>query len=220
MKNKIRALSAVILSLCCLAAIFSSCGKPTEDTESTTIATTTAVRVPTDGYTYFSNAAQIQPSNEGAENDSGYSYAQSNAATEYVPITIKQPETTNRVKTTAAQTQRATAAVTTSKSSGSNEDVDEIISGISILAKSENVKIRNSATIMIQGTPGARYTIEFYENSTRKASYDELSAKTADSSGIVSWTFLVPDSCEPGARRLIIRETNSDNYIQTSININ
>ena len=57
------------------------------------------------------------------------------------------------------------------------------------------------------------------KNSSSKANYQGLGKLKADSSGFVSWTFTVENDCEIGERKIIVKEINSDKFIQTSITV-
>ena len=99
------------------------------------------------------------------------------------------------------------------------EIIEEKAEGISIVTKSPTVMAGNSATVMIQGTPGERFSIDFYETSSSKASYKGLEEKKADENGYVTWSFTVDESCEPGNHKIYISEKGSKNYIQTYITV-
>ena len=88
-----------------------------------------------------------------------------------------------------------------------------------MITKTSPVIKGNSATVIIQGKPNARYIIEFYKNNSEKATYDGLKELTADSSGFVSWTFSIENDCEVGERKVIVKEKNSNRFIQTSITV-
>lgn len=97
--------------------------------------------------------------------------------------------------------------------------IQEITNGLSMLFKTDVVSRGNDATITVSGETGKEYTIEVYRNNTDKLASDSLKAKNADSNGFVSWTFDT-DNCESGYRKVIIKESNGEKYIQTSIKIN
>ena len=112
-----------------------------------------------------------------------------------------------------------TALQTVPEKTTKGEKIDEISKGISLLTKTSPVAVGNSATVMIQGSPDKKYTIEFYETPSRRAESKDVAAKTADINGFVTWTFPIESSCEKGDRKVIIRENGSANFIQTSITI-
>ncbi len=125
-------------------------------------------------------------------------------------------------KTTAKSDtiKNSSSSVTTKKDKENiNDNIDEVFNGISILAKTSPVSKGNSANIVIQGTPGKKYKIEFYISDTQKSESDDLKETTADSSGIASWNFDIDDNCKNGKRKIIIKEIGSDKFIQTSIEI-
>ncbi len=196
--NGIKIFSAVILIFSIGLCIFSACKKdePTQQTSDTsTQADTTAYN--------------------------GYSYAEDifteELQTQYVHIVPPVPsKSVHRTEKTTAKT---TADTTTATKTVQSDKVDEIINGINILSKTSPVIKGNSASIIITGTPNAEYTIEFYETADKKATYSGLGTAKADSNGIASWSFAVESSCESGERKIIIREKNSDKYIQTSITV-
>lgn len=136
-------------------------------------------------------------------------------------ISTKKQESTRPTETNPQSTTiRNTVTVATSSAavpSTKGEEISEIYNGISLLTKTSPVSRGNYATIMIQGVPEKQYTIEFYETPSKKAESKDLSAKTADANGFVSWTFPINNSCEKGNRKIIIREKGSSNLIQTSI---
>lgn len=128
------------------------------------------------------------------------------------PKTTKKVSPVSTVKQTRAET-------TSAKKPVSNEIINEESKGINIVFKTEAVEKGNTASIMIQGTPGKKYSIDFYVTASDIADYSSLADQTADENGFVTWTFNVPTSCESGNRKIVIKESGSDNYIQTSINI-
>lgn len=134
------------------------------------------------------------------------------SATKSVTVTAK-PEKTEPNNTSI------TALQTVPEKTTKGEKIDEISKGISLLTKTSPVAVGNSATVMIQGSPDKKYTIEFYETPSRRAESKDLAAKTADINGFVTWTFPIESSCEKGDRKVIIRENGSANFIQTSITI-
>ncbi|MDO4495254.1 MAG: hypothetical protein Q4B62_05630 [Clostridiaceae bacterium] len=134
------------------------------------------------------------------------------SATKSVTVTAK-PEKTEPNNTSITASQVVIEKTT------KGEKIGEISKGISLLTKTSPVAVGNSATVMIQGIPDKKYTIEFYETPSRRAESKDLAAKTADINGFVTWTFPIESSCEKGDRKVIIRENGSANFIQTSITI-
>lgn len=213
MKSKLRAVSAAILAVCSAATIFSACNGKTDDIPNavtTDSATTAAADVVTnDAPTALSTKAEILSQNEY------YTY--------YKPATDKATIAYSYVQHTAGiiETQgNGKEEKTSSKNNASSfEDIPEISNGISVVTKTTPVIIGNSATVMVQGTPGKKHSIDFYESSSKIADYDGLEDKTADSNGFVTWTFEIKSSCETGNRKIVIKENDSGNYAQTSITI-
>lgn len=141
--------------------------------------------------------------------------------TKHVPVSYAanktQPHTTKKnVVTTAKPTQPVTKAETKPVY---DEKVSEKSEGINIVFKTDSVEKGSSASIMIQGEPGKKYSIDFYTSPTDTATLSSLEDMTADENGFVTWTFNVPMSCEPGNKKVVIKEKGSDNYAQTSINV-
>ncbi|MGN0573126.1 MAG: hypothetical protein ACI4IX_04225 [Acutalibacteraceae bacterium] len=174
------------------------------------------------------NAASAQQSNstppESVRSDGNYTYYYYNENTTE-PQAEKKTESTN--KTTASQPINSTKAdnqpaKTTSKpaaTASASAKIEEISNGVSVITKTSPVGRGDSATVIIMGKPGAEYSIEFYESDKKTASYSGLESKTADNSGVCSWTFKIGSSCEPGERKIIVKEKNSGNYAQTSITV-
>lgn len=100
-----------------------------------------------------------------------------------------------------------------------NDKVEDRYKDLTLITKTSPVLRGNSATVIIQGTPDAEYTIDFYKNSSSKANYQGLGKLKSDSLGFVSWTFTVENDCEIGERKIIVKEINSDKFIQTSITV-
>ena len=142
------------------------------------------------------------------------------AETKYIHTVPPIPTEENKTekKTETNKTTNAKTDITT-KNSSTGEKIEEIINDLSLITKTSPVIKGNSATVIIQGKPNARYIIEFYKNNSEKANYDGLKELTADSSGFVSWTFSIEDDCEIGERKVIVKEKNSNRFIQTSITV-
>lgn len=197
--NRHKIYTAVILTLSA-ALLFTACKKDVPDT-----ATTTAEQVSitqSNGYTYNGSVFSTEP------------------VSEYVHVVPPVP-THHKIEKTenAENTESVTSAAESSSQKIQSNKVEEISNGINILSKTSPVLKWNNASIVIMGTPGASYTIEFYETETKKAAYSGLKSTKADSSGIASWNFTIEEGCESGERKVIIREKNSDKYIQTSITV-
>lgn len=142
------------------------------------------------------------------------------AETKYIHTVPPIPTEENKTekKTATNKTANAKTDITT-KNSSTGEKIEEIINDLSLITKTSPVTKGNSATVIIQGKPNARYIIEFYKNNSEKANYDGLKELTADSSGFVSWTFSIENDCEVGERKVIVKEKNSNRFIQTSITV-
>lgn len=101
-----------------------------------------------------------------------------------------------------------------------NEPIPEISNGISLLSKTSPVSKGYQASITVMGTPNKKFTIEFYKNGMKDpVKQSDLSEKTSNDAGIVTWTFTVPFDCSLGNNMVIIKESGSGNKLQTSINI-
>ena len=90
--------------------------------------------------------------------------------------------------------------------------------GINLILITKNVAKGNDASIAVSGSAGKEYTIEVYRNDKELLASDSLKPITVDASGVVTWNFSTRN-CDKGQRKIIIRETGSDKYIQTSINV-
>lgn len=112
-----------------------------------------------------------------------------------------------------------TTKAPTTKKPVINDTINENAVGISLLSKSDPVKCGNHASIIIQGTPGKTYSIDFYKSPSEPANYSALKDTKADANGFVSWSFKITDSCTLGKRKVIIKEIGSSNYIETSITV-
>lgn len=214
MKKEIKTLSAIILSVSLSAAVFSACDSKTENTETEQTSETTIVHE-TD-YTYHTLPT--------TKKETTHVYTAPPVPTEkttkYVhtaPPVPTEKETQKTVETTKGASINNIENTTSKKAT--NGKVDEIFNGISLITKTSPVASGNAATIVIQGSPNKNYSIEFYKNNSQKADYEGLNTTTSDSSGFVSWTFMIEDDCELGDRKIIIKEKNSDKYIQTFITV-
>ncbi len=134
---------------------------------------------------------------------------------------VSDSETTRyaSVHSTAKATEITKQTVTTTKKAVVNDTVNEKAVGISMLTKSDPVQVGNYATIFIQGTPGRTYLIDFYETPSSKATLNDLEDKTADANGFVSWSFEIRNTCNLGKRKIVVKEKNSSNYLETSITV-
>lgn len=207
-KHLIKSLFAVIITLS-VAVLISACNSETADETTTSdfsAQSDNSVSETVKGSVIHSVA-------DGVTASSSFENSEVTAsATKSVIVTAK-PEKTEPNNTSITASQVVTEKTT------KGEKIDEISKGISLLTKTSPVAVGNSATVMIQGSPDKKYTIEFYETPSRKAESKDLAAKTADINGFVTWTFPIESSCEKGDRKVIIRENGSANFIQTSITI-
>ncbi len=141
-------------------------------------------------------------------------------ATKHVPVSyIPQSNAPKTTKKTESATEKQTQQLNTTKKSGSDEKINDEAKGISIVFKTASVEKGNTASVMIQGEPGKKYSIDFYTSPTETANLSALESKNADENGFVTWTFIIPMSCESGNRKIVVKENGSDKYAQTSINI-
>ncbi len=202
MNNKFKMLSATVLIFSVVTTVFSSC--QAKDSDSQTTAPSTAETAVVHGTDYTYNT----------------SFNTEKEQTEYVHIVPPVPTeyVRDESETKATTTKDETSAVTTKKQV-SNGNIEEISNGLILITKTTPVIKGNTATVMIQGAPNAKYTIEFYKSDDKTASGVGLDKTSADTNGFASWTFPIDDDCDSGERKIIIREMNSDKYIQTSITV-
>ena len=208
MKKIIKA-SALALTA---AALLSSCGGKTElpsetQIQETTVVTTKAetvvnkegevleIATKNENYTIYV-APTAKPTIAYSIADEGYSYNIADSGEDSADGTVKG--TTEKKKPVV---------------------IEEKANGISLVTKSSTVMAGTSATIMIQGTAGKSYSIDFYKTASSKASSSGLEDKKADENGFVSWTFKVDDDCESGNHKIYVAEKNSSKYIQTYITV-
>ena len=151
--------------------------------------------------------------------------------------TKKSSSNTVNLLTAVSQTQNRTAAsilnnnvtkatavpvkttVSTTKRPIVDDKIDEKSVGIFMMTKTDPVQVGNHATIFVQGTPGKTYSIEFYETPSSISKQSSLEDKKADANGFVTWTFEIGNTCNLGKRKLVIKEKNSSNYLETSITV-
>lgn len=142
-------------------------------------------------------------------------------ATKHVPVSYVTPQTKKETtKKPASSTVKQTQAQTHPETQPAyDEKVSEKSEGINIVFKTDSVEKGTTASVMIQGEPGKKYSIDFYTSPTETADYSDLADQTADENGFVTWTFDIPSSCSSGSKKIIIKEIGSNNFAQTSINI-
>ena len=225
MKNKFYLISAAIL---CLSIILCACGKETPE-QTTTHPETTAVQteeteIPTQTVTYFDESgyhvvSRIDPPTQERT---------------HPPVPSRTQAPTYKVETTPHSSGAPNKPVTPPEiikpttptqihypdqpTFDSSVTIPEISNGLSVQFKSSPVIKGNDATIAVNGTAGKEYVIEVYRNDKDTLTSDKLKPQTATASGVVLWTFDT-DNCNVGYRKIIIREANSDKYIQTSITV-
>ncbi len=196
--NKIRIIFVFIVAAAISICLFSACKKDLPEPVTTTANQTTTKN---NGYTYNENFS-----------------LEDEAETQYTHIAPPVPTRADKNENRKPAANESSAYNETTKKSAS-DTIDEKVNGLNILSKTSPVIKGNDVSIIVMGTPSTEYTIEFYETATDKAPYIGQETAKSDSSGIVSWNFKIKDTCETGERKIIIREKNSDKYIQTSITV-
>ena len=198
--KRLRIYTAVILALSAGMLTLTACKKKLPDPVITTTEQVSTTK--SNGYTYNDVIFTMEP------------------VSEYIHIVPPVPtrQKIDKIQKTE-ENKNGTAIAESAKKQNQSDEFEKVSKGINILSKASPVLRGNDASIIIMGTPGATYTIEFYETETRKAEYSGLEKAKADTSGIASWNFTIEDNCEPGERKVIIREKNSDKYIQTLITV-
>lgn len=219
--KKIRILTAAVLSLCLFATVLSACDKKPDSTdaattgadETTLVLSTneegTAYSMGEDGYKYYIYDTQPAESTEKSD-------VQQSEGHSVMTITTAAETTGKSEIKTDKVTQKNE---TTTKSKVSDEIIKNESKGISVLSKTSPVRKGNSASVTIMGQAGKSYSIEFYKDAGTLSAASGLGSKTADSDGLVTWTFEVGYDCESGNRKIIIKEKGSDNFVQTSITV-
>lgn len=212
MKSKLRAVTAAVLAVCSAAVLFTACGEKSDNIQpsstASSVAETTTINTAAKEQTLPFTKAEILSQNEY------YTYYKPATDKATIAYTYVQ-HTLNNFETQAnSQNEKPTQ-----NAPASNEEISEIKNGVSIVTKTTPVVVGNSATVMIQGTPGKKYSLDFYETSSKTAAYDGLENKTADSNGFVTWSFEIKNTCPVGNKKIIIKELGSDKFIQTSITV-
>ena len=228
MKNKLYIISAAIL---CLSVFLSACNKDAVTSKQTTAAINEATTIP-DSISETENKAETAT----YVDESGYHVVSivmpttEKRTTPPVPTRTQEPtykietspqkSTTTKAHITQNKTTQAPTVAATEKVTSTTQAVTipDKSNGISLILITKNVSKGNDASIAVSGTSGKEYTIEIYRNDKELLSSDSLKPVTADSSSIVTWNFST-QNCDKGQRKIIIRETGSDKYIQTSINV-
>ncbi len=247
--NKFKKISAIIFAVCTLSSILSSCGNNSEITDSTissvnsiTEKQQTVIVTNDNGETEIKtvlseNKAETQkrPKETVTKKETvtvnvtdkkGNSSVSVSEKVIVVPVaTTKQvSDSVNNTQSASVTKSQTKPKITTTKAPTTkkpviNDTINENSVGISLLSKSDPVKCGNHASIIIQGTPGKTYSIEFYKSPSETADYSALKDTKADANGFVSWSFKITDSCTLGKRKVIIKENGSSNYIETSITV-
>ncbi len=219
MKNKLYIASAIIL---CISFIFCACSNNKTDGKSTTVTsiseqtepmTQTVTYVDESGYHVISRIDF--PTQERTHPPVP---SRTNSPT-YKEETLQQTQAATRAPVTLTpNTTQIYLPNQTSVDNNNQVAVPEKSNGLSVQFKSDPVQRGNDATIAINAQAGKEYTIEVYKNDSDLLVSEKLRPQIANSLGVVTWTFDT-DSCNNGYRKIIIKELNSDKYIQTSITI-
>ncbi len=224
MKNKLYIISSVII---CLSIALCACGNGKNEQETTTPETTTVSQTVTvdtlaQTVTYTDSSGYhvvsiIEPSTQERTHPPVPSRTKSETNNVVsIPYSSGAPNTPVTLPKVDRPTSPTQIHYPDQPTVDFNVTIPEKSNGLSVQFKSNPVKKGNDATIAINGEAGKQYTIEVYRNEKDLLSSDKLKLQTANASGIVSWTFDT-DNCNVGYCKIIIRETNSDKYIQTSI---
>lgn len=140
------------------------------------------------------------------------------------PVSEKAASETVKFEETTARIEKSTAAVTkvtkinVPSEAKNNVTVPEKSQGISILSKTTPVARGKQASITIMGTPNKEFTASFCTKGLKSETKLSQQIKT-DSVGIATLTFTVPSSCELGNNMLTVKETGTNNYLQTCITV-
>lgn len=138
------------------------------------------------------------------------------------PISEKATSETAKSEESTARIEKSTAAVTkvtkinVPSETKNNVTVPEKSQGISILSKTSPVARGKQASITIMGTPNKEFTASFCTKGLKNETKLSEQIKT-DSVGIATLVFTVPSSCELGNNMLTVKETGTNNYLQTCI---
>ncbi len=92
-------------------------------------------------------------------------------------------------------------------------------SGITIDVISSVAKAGQLIILNATGTPDAEFTIELYNDADTPFVIDGLDKVKSDKDGHINLTFVIPGDAKIGSKALIIRETGTDNYARTAINV-
>lgn len=229
MKNRLYIISAVIL---CLSIVLCACDKNIKEPDitesvSTTLTQPETVDTQTQTVTYTDSSGYhvvsiVVPPTQERTHPPVPSRTQSDS---YIVETIPRSPSASNVPVTLPKIDRTTSTAESNNTVpptvnfNDKETVPEKANGLSVQFKSTPVRRGNDATIAVNGEAGKQYIIEVYRNDKDVLTSDKLTQQTANTLGIVSWTFET-DNLNQGYRKIIIKETDSGKYIQTSILIN
>ncbi len=245
--NKFKKISAIILVICSLAA-FASCSDKTDSSVTTTVSKENITNTVDESSIseIINTVTEIQTVAVSVTDKKGNVSVSVSEKTVIIPQTanhaVNEPArvvTNAPLKTPTIQTSttevpkaetnvttkavKTTKAVRTTVATTKKPAVDDVINeksvGISMMTKSDPVQVGNYATVFIKGTPGKTYSIDFYESPSATMKSDKLETQKADANGFVSWSFEITGNCSPGKRKVVIKEENSGNYIETSITV-
>lgn len=222
--NKFKKLSAIILVICSLAA-FASCSDKPDSAVTTTAETTTEAVDETTISEVIDIVTEIQTVAVSVTDKKGDVSVSVSEKAVTIPQTVIQAvsdptKVVNQVTTTKAETtKKVITTVPTTKRPVVDDTINEKAVGISMMTKSGSVQVGDYATVIIMGTPNKTYSIEFYESPSVKMKSDELESQKADENGFVTWSFKVKSSCKAGKRKIVIKEVDSNNYLETSITV-
>ena len=237
--NKFKKIYAIIVAVCTLSVLLVSCDNNSEKTDSsvslfnsTKEDQQTVIVTDDNGETSIETVHSANKSNVLdktvtkkeeitvmiTDKKGGTSVSVSEKVVVIPVATTRQTSPSSTVKPATTKNPKVTKASTTKKQV-INDTINEKAIGISLLSKSDPVECGNHATIFIQGTPGKTYSIVFYKSPSEAADYSALKDKKADANGFVSWSFKITESCSLGKRKVVIKENNSSNYIETSITV-
>ena len=240
--NNFKKLSAIILVFCSLTA-FASCSDKTE-TPVTSATNETVAEEIGEVENIYTEITEIVTKNVTEKQTVAVSVTDKKGnvsvsvsekmvvipQTVIIPQTVRISQTSNQAVSdptkpvTPASTQKdSTTKVIKTNPPATKAVVDDTINekavGISLLTKTDPIQTGNYATVYIQGTPGKTYSIDFYQSPSVKMKSKNLEAKAADENGFVSWSFEIKNDCSAGKRKVVIKEVNSNNYLETAITV-
>ena len=226
MKNKLYIFSSVIL---CLSVILCACGKedetiPTTDASLiTTASVTEQTEIETVTYTDVSGYHVVSIVEPTTQERTHPPVPTHQTEPTYRTETLYNNQNSNSPSPSVAPEKSTAAKVTAPVASTTSKPtepitVPEISEGLVLRFKSGAVDRGYSASIAVEGTAGKEYTIEVYRSNGQTLTSNKLSPQIAGNDGVVVWS-IPTGNLTSGNTKVIIRETNSDKYIQTSISI-